>query len=159
MKALTLVRGVLLGIVILCPRAALADELGITSPKPVVKTHPRRAVFLVGASALALATSWDWGTTSALVHRGGSEVGSRWATGPYPTNRQITLFSSVNFAPQATGFYVSERSQHKFVRWSGRALMGWAIASHIVAGFRNHQLCRPTGVCFGPGNPNPFIPN
>jgi len=106
------------------------------APKP--KT--RRLFFYVGAGALAGAATYDWKTTSELIHRGGWEKNSSWAIGRRPSDAQIGAFGSAWTSAEVAGFRLTEQSRRWWIRWAGRAYVAWAVQEHIRLARRNTRL-------------------
>jgi hypothetical protein len=126
---------------------ASADEIQNPVPKPAVEWHPSRKIFLAGTAALAVTSSFDWTTTTGCLQRGCLEGSSRWVIGPHPNNPGIVGFASGWFAMQTTGFYFTERSRSRWVRWAGRAYVAYSVGGHIFFGLRNRHICRPASLC------------
>jgi hypothetical protein len=125
----------------------LADEIQNPVPKTKVEWHPSRKIFFASTTALAISSSFDWATTVGCLQRGGLERNSRWAIGPHPKNPDIVGFASGLFAMQTTGFYFTERSRYRWVRWAGRAYVAYSVGGHIFFGLRNRGICRPASIC------------
>jgi hypothetical protein len=126
---------------------ALADEIQNPLPKAAVEWHPSRKIFFAGTTALAISSSFDWTTTVGCVQRGCLEANSRWAIGSHPNNLNIVRFAATSLAVQTTGFYFTERSHYRWVRWAGRAYVAYSVGGHIFFGLRNRRTCRPTSLC------------
>jgi hypothetical protein len=126
---------------------ALADE----NHNPVLKTkierHINRRVFFAFTAALATSSSFDWATTVHCIQRGCYELGSRWALGRIPNNRDIVGFASAELAGQTTTFYFTERSRYRWLRWAGRGYVAYTVGMHLVAGLRNRGICQPASNC------------
>lgn len=124
---------VLLAFVLLFSMSAAAQELP-DSPKP------SRRVFLVGVSALAASKAADVWTTRGVLARGGSE--SNPIFGPNPSVRRQVSMNAALFAGQVGIFYFTEKSQHRWIRWTGRAVMAFSIEEHTRMAIRNHGIRR-----------------
>lgn len=95
------------------------------APKP--KTD--RKVFAVGTALLAASKTADAITTRQLLDRGGWE--NNPFLGRHPSNGRLAAFASGQFALQSTAFYFTERNRHAWIRWLGRAYVGFAIEEHV----------------------------
>lgn len=118
--------GILLGILlasVLCSTAYAQEKPEALKPK-----HDRK-IFIVGVSLLAASKSADAFTTSQLLDRGGWENNS--LLGRHPSNGRLAAFASGQLALQSTAFYFTERNRHAWVRWLGRAYIGFAIEERV----------------------------
>ena len=117
------------------------------APKP--KTD--RKVFIVGTALLAASKTADAITTRQLLDRGGWE--NNPILGRHPSSARLTGFASAQFAAQALAFHFTERSRKPWVRWLGRAYIGFTIEEHARLAACNasidvhaqSQNCRPFG--------------
>lgn len=130
-----------------CPLAQGQDKP--EAPRP--KAHSNK-VFIAGVSLLAASNTADAVTTRQLLDRGGVELNPIFGGHPSPV-KQAGINAAV-LAAQATAFYFTERSRHKRIRWTGRALIGLAIEQHTELAACNagidprlpvSQRCRPYG--------------
>jgi hypothetical protein len=127
--------------------ATLADENHNPVLKTKVERHINRRIFFAFTAALATSSSFDWTTTVHCIQRGCYELGSRWALGRIPNNRDIVGFASAEFAGQTTTFYFTERSRYRWLRWAGRSYLAYTVGMHLVAGLRNRGICQPASNC------------
>ena len=96
------------------------------APKP--HTHFDRRIFVAGVSLLAASNTADAITTRKVLDRGGWENNPVFGRHPSP-GKQAGINLGI-FAAQSAGFYLTERSKHAWVRWTGRALLGLATEEH-----------------------------
>lgn len=94
------------------------------APKP---KHDRK-VFLAGVSLLAASNTADAITTRQLLDRGGRELNPIFGSRASPA-KEAGINAGI-FVAQAGLFYLTERSRHKWIRWTGRALIGNQIVDH-----------------------------
>jgi len=107
------------------------------APKPKVN----RRVFLAGVGLLAASKSADLWSTTKLLERGGHE--NNPFLGRYPSNGRLAGHAAAMFAGQSAAFYLTERNRHAWVRWAGRAYIGFAIEEHArLAACNSHVNTR-----------------
>jgi hypothetical protein len=129
---------------LLCPFAVSANELS-EAPKPKAD----RRIFITGVSLLAASKSADFLTTAQLLGRGGQE--NNPLLGKHPSDGRISGYAALEFLGEGSVFYLTERSRHRWIRWTGRAYIGLAIMNHIELASCNSKLdphsvahhCRP----------------
>jgi len=92
-------------------------------PKPFNKK-----IFWTGVSLLAAAKSADAWTTARVLDGGGWE--SNLTLGKHPSTPHLAGHAAAMFAGQSAAFYYTERSRRAWIRWTGRALMVFAIEEH-----------------------------
>jgi len=92
-----------------------------------VKRAPSKS-FRIGVSLLAASTAADAITTRQLLNRGGWENNPIF--GKYPSPARQAGINLGFFAGQSALFYYTERNRHSFVRWTGRAYLGYVIFEH-----------------------------
>lgn len=87
-----------------------------------------RRVFIAGVSLLAASQVTDALSTRSLLDRGGWENNPVY--GRHPSNARLTGINAAFFIAQTTAFYFTERSPHRWLRWTGRTLMAFSIGEH-----------------------------
>lgn len=103
-------------------------------PKP--KSHK---VFYIGTAALGGAKTFDAASTVALVNRGGWEsLDSR--LGLRPSGTRMAGTAAADFAAESAVFYFTERNRRAWVRWSGRAFIGFLVEQHLRLGSCNLRI-------------------
>jgi len=117
------------------------------APKPKIN----RRIFIVGVSLLAASTAADLKSTRSIIDRGGWENNPLF--GRHPSSGTLASRGALIFAGRSTAFYFTERNRHAWVRWAGRAYIGFAIEEHarlaacnsriINTHSPNVQNCRP----------------
>lgn len=135
------------------PPKELPDAPQAKPEAPVKTTHKlNRPVFWLGTAALAGSKSADMWTTRIALDKGRLEGNPVF--GPHPSNARLAGISAAFFAADATLFYLTERSQHRWIRWGGRAYIGLVVANHVKlaacsAGSDLHSPpCRPLAPVF-----------
>jgi len=129
------------------PGAALNSLIDNPRPKPLERTNKR--IFFISTAALALSKSWDAETTLTALRRGAHEVDVQWAVGSRPSATTLSLLDASVYVATVTSFFFTERSHNRWIRWTGRTVMGLSIGGATGSGFRNNQYCRPATVCVG----------
>jgi hypothetical protein len=89
---------------------------------------PNKKVFVAGVSLLAASNVADAITTRQLLDRGGWENNPIF--GKYPSPAKQAGINLGVFVAQAGAFYLTEHSRHRWVRWTGRALLATATEEH-----------------------------
>ncbi|PYX60369.1 MAG: hypothetical protein DMG76_02695 [Acidobacteria bacterium] len=126
-------------------RSASPNELP-DAPKPKIN----RRVFIAGVSLLAASKSADVWSTRSLLGLGGWE--NNPTLGRHPSSGRLVGHASAVFAGQSAAFYLTEHNRRAWVRWAGRAYIGFAIEEHarlaacnsrINTHSPNVQNCRP----------------
>ena len=123
---------------------ALAQEKP-DAPKP---KHDRK-VFIAGTVLLAASSAADAISTKQLLDRGGWE--SNPILGRHPSNARLTGVFAAEFAMEALAFRLTEHGRKPWLRWLGRAYIGFSIEEHSrLAGCNSridvhtpNQNCRP----------------
>jgi hypothetical protein len=115
-------------------------------PKPAIEQHHfNRRVFVAGVSLLAASNVADAITTRQNLDRpGGAELNPVFGRHPSPAKQ--TGINAAFFAGQSALFYLSEHSRHKWIRWTGRALLGAQIEQHARLAACNAEIGRQ-GTC------------
>jgi hypothetical protein len=114
------------------PEKSLPDA---PQPKPFNKK-----IFWTGVSLLAASNVADMKTTDSVLHGGGVEYDPLFGT--HPSRARLWGESTAFFAAGSVGFYFSEHSRHRWIRWTGRAVMVTAIELHIQMAYQNSTLWR-----------------
>ena len=105
-------------------------------------------MFVAGISLLAATNVVGAITTRQLLNRGGVELNPVFGLHLSPA-KQAGVNAGI-FAAQAASFYLTEHSRHKWIRWTGRALIGLQTEEHARLAACNASLGR-SGRC----NPAP----
>jgi hypothetical protein len=105
------------------------------APKP--KTEAR-AVFVAGVSLLAAAKTVDAITTRRNLNQGAWENNPAFGRHPSPA-KQAGLNLGI-FAAQSGLFYLTEHNRHSWIRWAGRAFIGYFVVDHAQAAACNAGL-------------------
>ena len=98
------------------------------APKP----HFDRRVFFIGVGALAAARTFDAIETRRVLDRGGSENNPVFGRHPSPTKQG--LINAAFFAGESFLFYKTERSNKRYVRWTGRVNLSFTTGEHLRYG-------------------------
>lgn len=117
-----------------CARAQSLPEM----PEPKTPERADRRIFFVGTAALAGSKAFDLSETSGVVSIGGWENDPTF--GRHPSNGRLAGVGAAEFAAETAGFYYSERNRHAWVRWTGRALIAFAVEERIRLGVCNANL-------------------
>jgi len=130
----------------ICERVAAADRCHVEgcnaqerrtlpdTPKPKVNQR----IFLAGVSLLAASKSADVWSTKSLLDRGGWE--NNPVVGRHPSSVRLAGHAAAVFAGQSAAFYLTERNRHAWVRWAGRAYIGFAIEEHARLAACNSRI-------------------
>jgi hypothetical protein len=115
------------------------------APKP--KQQFSRKVYVAGVSLLAAAQTADAITTRRNLNLpGGSENNPVYGRHPSPA-RQAGI-NLAFFAGESAVFYLTEHNRHSWIRWAGRAFLGYSITDHAHAAACNAGLSPSTpGSC------------
>lgn len=96
-------------------------------------------MFYIGTAALAAAKSFDAASTASLLNRGGWEAADP-RLGLHPSSGRLAGIAAADFAAESSVFYFTERSRHAWVRWSGRAFIGFLVEQHLRLGSCNSRI-------------------
>ena len=132
--------------------SALAQEKP-DAPKP---KHDRK-VFIVGTALLAASQTADAASTRRVLDfpdGRGSELNPLF--GPHPSPATQAGINLGIFAAQSTAFYFTERSRHKWIRWTGRAFLAHEIEEHSRLAACNAGLNIHSPVTQNCGRVTPF---
>lgn len=128
----------------LFPSPTLAQTLP-DAPKP--KPHSQK-VFWIGTALLAASQTADAITTRKLLDRGGVELDPIFGRNPSP-GKQAGINAAL-FVGQVLAFRLTERNRHAWIRWVGRAAIGYQVSDYARAAACNSGLnphssqgCRP----------------
>ena len=101
-------------------------------PKPVIRApHFNRKAFIAEVSALAASQTADAISTRRsldLPGNRGSELNPLF--GPHPSPAKQAGINAAIFAGEAGLLYATEHNRHAWVRWAGRAYIGFSILEH-----------------------------
>lgn len=95
-------------------------------------------MFVAGISLLAATNVVDAIITRQLLNRGGVELNPVFGLHLSPA-KQAGVNAGI-FAAQAAAFYLTEHSRHKWIRWTGRALIGLQTEEHARLAACNASL-------------------
>ena len=116
--------------------ASLAQEKP-DAPKP---KHDRK-VFIVGTALLAASQTVDAITTRRVLDRYGLRASENDPVfGRHPSPAKQAGVNVAFFAGQVLLFHYTERSHHRWVKWLGRANIGFAIEEHTRLAACNARL-------------------
>jgi hypothetical protein len=119
----------------LFPFSARAQELSVApvSSAKIDAPKPNHRIFWIGTAALGASSAWDMSSTARTIDGGGKEYNPLF--GPHPSHERIATLSAGMFAASASAFYLTERSHHRWIRWTGRAAVAFVIEQHVRLGF------------------------
>jgi hypothetical protein len=103
-----------------------------------------RLVFFSALTALGASKAYDGVTTRNTLERGGWENNPVY--GRYPSvGRQVTV-NAAFFAGESALFYATEHSRRRWIRWTGRITLMFAIEENLRLGVCNSKTfhdCHP----------------
>ena len=107
------------------------------APKP--KTD--RKVFILGTTLLAASKTADAITTRQVLDRYGLRASENDPVfGRHPSPAKQAGVNAAFFAGQVLVFHYTERSHYRWVKWLGRASIGFAIEEHTRLAACNASL-------------------
>lgn len=107
------------------------------APKP---KHDRK-VFIIGTTLLAASKTADAITTRQVLDRYGLRASENDPVfGRHPSPAKQAGVNAAFFAGQVLLFHYTERSHHRWVKWLGRANIGFAIEEHTRLAACNASL-------------------
>jgi len=139
------IKKILVFLLLLSP-IAKANELPETpQPKKEAMTISRR-VFLAGTTLLAASVVADAVSTRIVLNSGGWENNPEF--GKHPSIARQAGVNAAIFAGEVAVLSYTERNRRWYVRWGGRAYIGFSIANHLELSACNFKAepskpCRP----------------
>ena len=137
---------------------SLDAKKSLAQEKPEVpKPKTDRKVFFVSVSLLAASKTADAITTRRVLDfpdGRGSELNPLF--GPHLSPAGQAGINLGIFAAQSTAFYFTERSRHKWIRWTGRAFLAHEIEEHSRLAACNAGLDIHSPVTQNCGSVTPF---
>jgi hypothetical protein len=113
------------------PDAPVPHQSVPAFPMPVeFKSSP--VVFRTEAIALVSSDVFDMVETDRLVKRGGYELNTLY--GKHPSGLRLFAVSAPYTAAQILAVHITEHSQHRAIRWLGRAYTGYVVEQHLRLG-------------------------
>lgn len=120
--------------------SARADDLP-DAPKPKVilpeKPNHSRRIWLLETATLGALYAADF----TLTARGLGEGCNTWRGckmqesdplyGRHPSNAQLTIITAAQFAAGSLVLRKTEKSQHKWVKWGGRAFFAYTVVGEV----------------------------
>lgn len=110
----------------------------VAQEKPETPKANGKIVFYSMTTLLAASKSADALTTVGNLDRGNIEYNP--ILGLHPSPARLAGFNAGYFAVQSAGFYFTEKSSHRWIRWAGRAYIGLTIADHAQLAACNANL-------------------
>ena len=108
--------------------------------------------FLPLVLLLAGAHAADGVTSAQAQRRGAWEANTLDYGGHHPTDARLAAVQSAYFAGEAAALWFTGKSQHRAVRWAGRAAIVAFSVYHAGLAVHNSHVCRE-GTC-QPIHPN-----
>lgn len=141
----TLLQSILATLTIgLAPYVSLGQSIA-APPAPIARRYTLRdgsdrsnRMFWVGVIVLSAAKGTDALTTRRMLDRGNIETDR--AFGTHPSNGRLVGVNLAYLAGEVGGYWLTEHSWHKWVRWAGRATIGYCSVDHALLAYRNSQL-------------------
>jgi hypothetical protein len=109
--------------------------------------HYNRRIFIAGVSLLGASKSADMWSTRIALDKGRAENNPFF--GQHPSTGRLVGIQAANFIGESAAFYMTERSRHAWIRWSGRAFVGLVVVNHSMLAACNAKASLRSPACHG----------